>query len=78
MIIPSFVPQSEGAIGTIPLMIAWAFTTTVMLVVLAHSPASGVNVAVTSLPPEGSMLPGDQLPLIPLLEMEGNTIGVSS
>ena len=54
-----------------------ALTVTVRVVELAHCPASGVKVAVTSLPAEGSILAGDQVPEIPLLEVEGREIGVS-
>ena len=53
------------------------FTATVMLIVLAHCPASGVKVAVTSLPPDGSMLAGDHVPEIPLLEVVGRETGAS-
>ena len=53
------------------------FTATVMLIVLAHCPASGVKVAVTLLPPDGSMLAGAHEPVIPLLEVVGKETGAS-
>ena len=52
-------------------------TATVIITVLAHSPLSGVKVAVTSLPPDGSMLAGDHVPEIPLLEVVGRETGAS-
>ena len=52
-------------------------TATVIITVLAHSPLSGVKVAVTSLPLDGSMLAGDHVPEIPLLEVVGRETGVS-
>ena len=54
-----------------------ALTVTIRVVELAHCPASGVKVAVTSLPAEGSILAGDQVPEIPLLEVVGRGIGAS-
>ena len=52
-------------------------TTMVIMKLFAHWPASGVKVAVTSLPPDGSILAGDQLPVIPLLEVVGKLTGLS-
>ena len=52
-------------------------TTTLIVVELAHSPAFGVKVAVTFIPPEGSIEAGDQMPEIPFEEVGGRVTGIS-
>ena len=54
-----------------------SFTTTVNVVLVAHCPASGVNVYITDPDEPVLMVAGLQLPTYPLFEVDGNKAGES-
>ena len=69
------LPVEHKGPGFVNVGVAAGVTTTVSVVGFAHEPASGVKVAVTLLPPLGSMTAGDHVPLMPLLEVVGSVTG---